>query len=50
MNEREKQELDTFQLKGLRKMLGIRTTYIDKTQDSKKYTNKYNNTYANIQK
>ena len=36
MNEREKQELDTFQLKGLRKILGIKTTYIDRTQDNKK--------------
>ena len=35
MNETTKHELDIFQLKGLRQILGIKTTYIDKTQDNK---------------
>ena len=35
MNESTKHELDIFQLKGLRKILGIKTTFVDKTQDNK---------------
>ena len=36
MNKTVKHSLDVFQLKGLRKILGVKTTYIDRTQDNKK--------------
>ena len=35
MNETIKHELDIFQLKGLRKILGIKITFVDKTQDNR---------------
>ena len=36
LNESTKHELDIFQLKGIRKILGIKTTFIDRSQDTKK--------------
>ena len=39
MNDYTKHELDIFQLKGIRKIFGIKTTFIDRTQDTKTYTN-----------
>ena len=33
MNETVKTYMDTFQLKGLRKILGIKTTYVDRAND-----------------
>ena len=36
MNEYTKHELDIFQLKGIGKILGIKTTFIDRTQDTTK--------------
>ena len=36
LNEYTKHELDIFQLKGIRKILGIKTTFIDRSQDTKR--------------
>ena len=46
MNEYTKKELDTFQLKGLRKILGIKTTFIDKSQNNKKNIQNSTATYT----
>ena len=36
LNESTKHELDIFQLKGIRKIIGVKTTFIDRSQDTTK--------------
>ena len=47
MNESTKHELDIFQLKGLRKILGIKTTFVDRAQDNRTIYKKAQNHIKN---